>query len=411
MIRLLALRNARLYLTGATLSLFGDTALYLAAGVWVKTLTGSSSAAGLLFFVLGLPSVLAPVAGWLVDRVRRRLLLMLANVATGALVLLLVRVHGKDDVWLIYLVMLGYGASYTIINSAQSALFTVMVPQDLLGHNNAAMQTIGQGLFLIGPLAGAALFAWQGGSFVAVLDALTFAIAAAAIGCVRVAEPPPEPKARHVWIEMAAGVRHILHTVRLRQVLLAGTLASLVFGFGMTLIFAVVDHGLHRPPAFLGALMGVLGIGGLLGGLTAARIMVVLGEGLSAGAGLLLGAVGSPLLTLGSLPTAFLGMLLWGIGLSWMAVGTSTLVQRTSPSGLQGRVASAAGAVLGTTQLVSIALGAALVTMIDYRVLVLAMAAVLTTAGLYLVTRREQRAWMNVHAAPGEARPDRAADV
>lgn len=403
MIRLLALRNARLYLTGAALSLFGDTALYLAAGVWVKTLTGSSSAAGLLFFLLGLPSVVAPAAGWLVDRVRRRPLLLLANVATGALVLLLLRVHGRDDVWLIYLVMLGYGASYTIINSAQSALFTVMVPHDLLGHNNAAMQTIGQGLFLIGPLAGAALFAWRGGRFVAVLDALTFAIAAAAIACLRVAEPPPEPKDRHAWIEMAAGIRHIVRTVRLRQLLLAGTLASSVFGFGMTLIFAVVDHGLHRPPAFLGVLMGVLGIGGLVGALTAARVMAVLGEGLSAAAGLLLGAAGSPLLTLGSLPAAFLGVVLWGIGLPWMAVGTSTLVQRTSPPGLQGRVASTAGAVLGTTQLVSIALGAALVTIIDYRVLVLAMTAVLTAAGLYLVTRREQRA--RIRLAGASTRP------
>jgi hypothetical protein len=29
---------------------FGDTAMWLAAGIWVKALTGSSAAAGLTFF-------------------------------------------------------------------------------------------------------------------------------------------------------------------------------------------------------------------------------------------------------------------------------------------------------------------------------------------------------------------------
>jgi hypothetical protein len=62
-------------------------------------------------------------------------------------------------------------------------------------------------------------------------------------------------------------------------------------------------------------------------------------------------------------------------------------------------VASTVGAVLGTTQLVSIGLGAALVSIIDYRALVLAMAAILTAAGLYLVTRREQRAGIRLAGA------------
>src|SRR5579864_58251 len=58
--RLLALRDVQLYLAGAALSLFGDTTLYLAAAVWVKTLTGSNGAAGLIFFLLGVPSLCAP---------------------------------------------------------------------------------------------------------------------------------------------------------------------------------------------------------------------------------------------------------------------------------------------------------------------------------------------------------------
>ena len=62
-------------LIGETLSLFGDTALYLALAIWVKTLTGSSAAAGLVFSSLALPSLVAPFAGLIVDRMRRSLMI------------------------------------------------------------------------------------------------------------------------------------------------------------------------------------------------------------------------------------------------------------------------------------------------------------------------------------------------
>ena len=47
---LLADRNGRRYLIGQLLSVFGDTAMWLAAGICVKTVTGGNAAAGLTFF-------------------------------------------------------------------------------------------------------------------------------------------------------------------------------------------------------------------------------------------------------------------------------------------------------------------------------------------------------------------------
>ena len=69
---LFADRDARLLLVGQGLSLFGDRAMYIVLGVWVKSLTGSNAQAGLVFFVLAIPGVVAPAFGLLVDRVRKR---------------------------------------------------------------------------------------------------------------------------------------------------------------------------------------------------------------------------------------------------------------------------------------------------------------------------------------------------
>ncbi len=127
--QLLAHRDARLFLGGDIVSMFGDTSLWLAAAIWVKSLTGSNSAAGLVFFAFGLPQLAAPLFGMVVDRVKRKPLLIAVNLVMGVAVLLLLLVHGRGDVWIIYLVMILYGASYGLLGPAQSALLTVLLPR------------------------------------------------------------------------------------------------------------------------------------------------------------------------------------------------------------------------------------------------------------------------------------------
>lgn len=86
-------RDVRLYLVGLAASLVGTSAMTLVAGIWVKTLTGSDSAAALVSACVFAPALLAPLAGLLADRFARRQLLLVVNAsaAVGLLPLLLVR--------------------------------------------------------------------------------------------------------------------------------------------------------------------------------------------------------------------------------------------------------------------------------------------------------------------------------
>ncbi|HZT94227.1 MAG TPA: MFS transporter [Gaiellaceae bacterium] len=156
--RFLAYRDARLLLAGQSLSAFGDWAMWIVMAVWVKSLTGSSAAAGMTFFVLGLGSLAGPLGGLVADRFRRRPLMIACDCVLGTSVLVLLFVHGREGVWLIYLVALLYGAVGTVFYPAQAALLRVMLPEELLGDANGAVSSMRQGLRIVAPLAGAGLY-------------------------------------------------------------------------------------------------------------------------------------------------------------------------------------------------------------------------------------------------------------
>jgi len=370
--------------------MFGDRAMLLVLGIWVKSLTGSSAAAGLVFFALAFPLLGAPLAGVVVDRVRRRRLMIVVDLFMGLAVLSLLFVQGEGQIWLIYTVAALYGASFCVFGSAQSALLTVMLPDELLADANSAFQTVKEGLRLIAPLAGAALFAAFGGGVVAAVDAGTFLLSAGALAALRVAEPKQglPPQRPSFLAEAAAGIRHIRRTRPLRQIVLTVAALLLVLGFAETLIFAVVDRGLHRSPSFVGVLGAAQGVGAVVGGLTAAILLRRLGDGAAVALGIGFFVIGDGGFVVPSVPAVLVGVAFAGLGLSWIVVGFYTAIQRRTPADLQGRVYSAADTLISAPQTLSIAAGAALSTVVDFRVLVAIMAAVSALCGAYLLTRR-----------------------
>jgi MFS family permease len=388
--RVLARRDMRLYVAGQVLSLFGDSAMWLALAVWAKALTGSSAAAGMIMFFIAAPSLLSPLSGLLVDRVPRRRLLIVANLATAAAVLPLLLVGDRGDVWILYAVTAVYGLSYTVLGSGQSALLATMLPEEELADANAVLQTVREGLRLVAPLAGAALFTALGGAAVALVDAATFVLAAAAIALMRTPDPPPVRTAERVLTAVAAGARHVHATVPLRQMTIACAAALLFIGFSETLTFEVVDIGLGRDAAFVGVLLAVQGVGAIAGAAVAAGLVRRAGEGPVAGLGMIVFSLGTTLQTSGSLAVVLAGLILFGIGVPWVLVALFTLLQRSTPAPLQGRVYSAVEVLVGVPQMVSIAAGALLVTLVDYRLLLLLEAAVVAAAGAWLLTRAAQ---------------------
>jgi MFS family permease len=385
---LLSIRDARIFLAGWTMSQFGDWAMIIVLAVWAKALTHSNASAGLVFFALAAPSIFSPLAGIVVDRVRRRPLLVMVYSVEAVAVLALLFVHDRSDVWILYAMAVFTGTFGTLAASARSALMTVTIPRELLGEGNAIFQSTREGLRLIAPLAGAGIYAAAGGGVVAIVDSASFVFVVAALLLMRTPEPRFERVEHNFMSEALAGAKHIVHTVPLRQVIFATGAALFVVGFSETIIFAVIDQGLHRPPSFLGVLSSLQGIGAIAGGLTAARALRGIGDLRVAGFGMAGFAVGELSFVSSSLPLITVGVVVAGFGVSWFIVGLMTAIQVRTPLRLQGRVSSAADVFISTPQTISIAVGAVLIAVVDYRLLVVVESVAVTLCAAYLLTRR-----------------------
>ncbi|SED59046.1 MFS transporter [Jiangella alba] len=385
----LAHRPFRRLTVAWTFSNFGDSALYLTVAIWAKDLTGSNAAAGLVFLMLGLPVFLAPLAGQLADRLSRKRLVAVVNVVAAAGVLALLAVDDAADLWLIYLVTFGYGWVGYVTSAAQSGLLRDMLDDDDLAGANGLLTTLDQGLRLLTPLAGAGVYALYGGGAVAVLTASMLVIAALLVLTVRVDESPPAPADEREGFrrELTAGFRHLRDTPQLADLTLLLGVAVAITGLANSTTFAVVE-ALGMPSEFFGVLASVQGGGSIVGGLTVALLIGRTGERTAVGVGLAAVAAGLGAVLVASTVVVAAGAVVLGVGVVWAVVGMVTLRQRLTPARLQGRTSAATNMVLNGPQVAGTAAGAALISVVDYRVLVAAMAVTVLTCGIVLLARR-----------------------
>jgi MFS family permease len=383
-------RNLRVLLAGQTMNMFGNSALVIVLGIWVKNLTGSSGQAGLVFLLLAATGFLAPATGLLVDKFPRRSVLVINDTVTALSVALLLLVHNRHGVWLIYVVAGVYGVTGQIYRAARGGLLHSMVPDALLGEANGLFSSLGQGMKIVGPLAGAGIYAAWGGGVVALVDIGTFIFSISSYLALRqvrdLERRPAEPAAgRGYGREMMAGVRHILANPVIRRMILASTVGFTGAGMIDVAMFSLVDQGLHRPTALIGVLTSIEGAGSIIAGLTVGSMMRRLGEYSVACIGFLLNGVGLAAASTATLAGATGGAVLIGIGLPMVLVAELTVVQRRTPAELQGRAISASEAIINTPFSIAIAVAAGLIGIVGFRPIYIGVAAGFIVVGIAML--------------------------
>ena len=388
---------------------FADSVLALILAVWVKDLTGSDSLGGLVFAALGLPALVSPLLGQVADRVSRRRM-MTATYTTGAVSLLaLFAVQGPGDVWVVFAVTVVYSLVGFATTAAQSGLVRDMLPDEALAAANGRLTTIDQVFRLTMPLLGAGVYVATGPLPLVTAAAVAFAVAAVVVARIRLVETPPTARDERepFRTEVTAGFRHLLRTPPLGALTVALLVACGAVGLLNASSFAIIDQGLGLGPEMLGPVSSVQGATAIVAGLTAARLVARWGSprlvtvGLGAVALGVLPALGS------SLVGVLLGLGLVGLGMTWAIVGFVTERQLRTPPRLQGRVSAATNMLLNVPQLALTVVGASLLGLVDYRVL-LVVTVLGISAGATVALReasRTHRARPSVAAYPPAADP------
>jgi MFS family permease len=394
-------RNARLYLIGLGFSVIGSMALSLVAGIWVKSLTGSSAQAGLVSACVYAPSMFGLLGGVVADRVARRRLLVRLSVVSAVADLPLLAVRSSAWTWIIFCVMTWYGTQLVLSGPAEDALFAEMLPQNLRQRVNGWRLGLQESGRLVAPLVGAGLFALVGGGAVALVDAATFVVAAVATTRIRVPDDaPPQPERTSWRADVLAGYAHVRRTPALAAVLGAGAVVMALSGVLVAAQYSLVQS-IGEPPAFLGVFEACLGAGSIVASLVSSRILRLVGEGWLAVFGMVDFAAGSALRATGVLGWAIAGTVVLGFALPWVFLAVINLAQRVTPTELQGRVSAVVTLAMFGPQAPMQALGSLAIQYGTFRQLYAGGAIMALTCAAYLARRaaRAHRTTGSWHAS------------
>jgi len=216
---------------GQTVSLFGTQISQLALPlVAVIVLGASASEMGLLRALEFVPSLLALPVGVLVDRRRRRPLLIAANLFQS-LVLASVPVAalaGVLSIGQLYVVAVLAGALAMGFSVAYGAYLPSLVAPEYLVEGNSRLDVSRSAARAGGPALAGGLIQLFTAPLAIVADALSFIVSAACLALIRQTERTPDSTAgRTVRADMLEGLRLVLRHPLLR----AATVASALWNF------------------------------------------------------------------------------------------------------------------------------------------------------------------------------------
>jgi MFS family permease len=349
-----------------------DSLLLLILAVWVMDLTGSPAAGGLTLALVGAPALVSPLLGQVADRVSRRRMMAVAYLVGAASLLPLFLVGSVGPVGIVLAVTVVYATVGYATTAAQSGLLRDLLPDEALAAANGRFTAIDQSFRLVMPFVGAAVYAVTGPKPLVVVASVGFALASIVVRTVAVQETSSgRPRTMPFLQEAAEGFRHLWATPPLPALTIAMVVAVGSTGLINAVVFAVLD-ALGVPAHMLGPIVAVQGLFAVIAGVLASRIIRRLGAVVAIAGGL--GLVGVGLVpTLGSsiVLVVAVGMPCIGFGMTIAIIAFMTERQLLTPSALQGRVTAATMLLITVPQVGLTLVGAALLGLVDYRILVL----------------------------------------
>lgn len=342
--------------TGQSVSVAGSEMTAFAIPlIAALTLDASAGQMGLLLAAAYAPDLLVslPAGAW-VDRIRRRPVLIAADIGRAVLLASVPLAWALDALVIghLYAVAFGTGVLSVFFRAAYVSVLPSLVEREHLVEGNSKFELSRSVARIAGPGVAGGLVRLLGAPVVLLIDVASFATSALCIRAIQTPEPPPSLHAdRAIGREIREGLRFVFGDPRLR----AMTASAATFNYFGSLIGALfvlyATRALGIGPGLLGVVLAVGAVGSLVGALLAARVADRIGIGAAIVGGMALASVSPALIALaGGSQAAAAAVLIayeaiFGFGVPQFSVNSHALRQIVTPINMLGRMQSS-GAVL-----------------------------------------------------------------
>jgi MFS family permease len=280
-------RNFRRLWLAQIVSEIGDWFYTLSIYTLLLQLTGRASSVALALVLQVLPQTLVgPTAGVINDRLRRKHVMIAADLIRFGVVLAMLFVRSRSMVWLVYPLLLAETVMAAFFEPARSAVIpNIAARGEVLIANTLSSATWSVNL-LIGASVGGLVAAFFGRDAVFILNAISFLVSAALISGMRFAEPhaesavPLRPRDLVDFSPVLEGIRYVRNQRTLLPTVFAKA-GELMIGPSWVIFTVLGAHEFavrwHNVDPARGAMLGMSillggrGLGALIGPLVSAR--------------------------------------------------------------------------------------------------------------------------------------------
>jgi DHA3 family macrolide efflux protein-like MFS transporter len=261
---------------GQIISVLASNMTGFGLSLWMYKQTQSATAMAGMQVAFILPFLLlSPIAGVMVDRYNRKLMMMVSDLAAviGTSFILIMYATGHLQFWHLYIAAVLNGMGNTFQWPAYSAAISTMVPKAQYGRANGLMSLLDAGPGVLSPMLAGMILAIpnvNGMVWILLIDVATFFIAIGALLIVHVPQPEKtiegQEKSGSLWKEAAYGFQYIFKRPSLLGLQMVFFFGNLFSGIGFTLLAPMVLARSDQNSLIFGSVQTAGAIGGVIGG-------------------------------------------------------------------------------------------------------------------------------------------------
>lgn len=259
--------------TGQVLSFLGTGMTQFAMTIWAWQKTGQATALALAGVCAFAPVILvSPIAGAIVDRSNRKLLMVLSDAAAGVgtLAILLLYLAGRLEIPHLYAVLVFVGVFGAFQFPAYSSTISVLVDKSQYARASAMMSLAGSISGVFAPIGAGILLGPIGIPGILAVDLSTMSTAILVLLAVRIPQPARSAEGEkgrgNLLREAGYGFRYIFARRGLLGLLSMFFLFNVTTTFGFTVLAPMILARTGNNQIILGSVQSMAGIGGIVGG-------------------------------------------------------------------------------------------------------------------------------------------------